>query len=86
MKMQAKAITIRVSSAEFHTLAAQAEEQKTSVTRYVTQIVKEGVQGKAEDDRLTAFETRLMARLDVQSEAMRKIMDFMARIEAEVAE
>lgn len=86
MKMQAKAITMRVSSAEFHTLAAQAEEQKTSVTRYVTQIVKEGVQGRAEDDRLAALEARLLARMDEQSEAMRKIMDFMARIEAEVTE
>lgn len=82
MKMQAKAITIRVSTAEFHTLAAQAEGQKTSVTRYVTQIVKEGVQSKAEDDRLTALETRLMARMDAQDAAMAKIIALVSRLEA----
>lgn len=59
MKMQAKAITIRVSTAEFHTLSAQAEEQKTSTTKYVTSLVKNGLQGRLEDDRLAALEARL---------------------------
>lgn len=81
MKMQAKAITIRVSTPEFYTLSAQAEEQKTSVTRYVTQLVKEGVQGKAEEDRLTALETRLMARMDAQDGFIRKVMALMAQLE-----
>lgn len=60
MKTQAKAITVRVSAAEFHTLSAQAEEQKKNVTRYVTQIVKDGLLKKTDSDRLEALEGRLI--------------------------
>lgn len=58
--MKAKAITLRVSSAEFQALSAQAEEQKTNVTRYVTQIVKDGLLKKTDSDRLGALESRLI--------------------------
>jgi hypothetical protein len=59
--MQAKAITIRVSSPEFQTLAAQADEQKTTITALCTGMVRAGLQAKIEDDRLTAFENRVLA-------------------------
>jgi hypothetical protein len=61
--MQAKAITIRVSSPEFQTLAAQADEQKTTITALCTGMVRAGLQAKIEDDRLTAFENRVLAAL-----------------------
>lgn len=59
--MQAKAITIRVSSPEFQTLAAQADEKKTTITALCTSMVRTGLQAKIEDDRLTAFENRVLA-------------------------
>ncbi len=59
--MQAKAITIRVSSPEFQTLATQADEQKTTITALCTGMVRVGLQAKIEDDRLTAFENRVLA-------------------------
>lgn len=59
--MQAKAITIRVSSPEFKTLAAQADEQKTTITALCTGMVRAGLQAKIEDDRLTALENRVLA-------------------------
>lgn len=61
--MQAKAITIRVSSPEFQTLAAQADEQKTTITALCTSMVRAGLQEKIEDDRLTALENRVLAVL-----------------------
>lgn len=61
--MQAKSVTIRVSSPEFQTLAAQADEQKTTVTALCTGMVRAGLQAKIEDDRLTALENRVLAVL-----------------------
>lgn len=61
--MQAKTITIRVSSPEFETIAAQADQQKTTVTSLTTGMVRAALQAKLEDDRLTAMENRVMAAL-----------------------
>lgn len=61
--MQAKTITIRVSSPEFETIAAQADQQKTTVTSLTTSMVRAALQAKIEDDRLTAFENRVFAVL-----------------------
>ncbi|WP_148203030.1 hypothetical protein [Thiobacillus denitrificans] len=61
--MQAKSITIRVSSPEFQTLAVQADEQKTTVTALCTGMVRTALQAKIEDDRLAALENRVLAVL-----------------------
>lgn len=57
--MQARTITIRISSSEFATLSAHAAGKKTSATRYATSLVKSGLQGQMEEDRLAALEAKL---------------------------
>lgn len=81
MKMQAKTITIRVSSAEFATLSAQADEQKMSATRYATTLVKGGLQGRLEEDRMAALEARLTQGLtQVVKEEGARVMAFVREV------
>lgn len=81
MKMQAKTITIRVSLAEFATLSVQAAEQKTSTTRYATTLVKSGLQGRLEEDRLAGLEARLTQGLgQVVREEGARVMAFVREV------